>query len=106
MPTTFQNESDHDQNYSATSSNPPQPHCCRERRFSDPCDGVLLQVRSVRCKLRTRPLIFLLKAHAVPVVDQTGILPLPILQEGNSYGKDTMPMTMTLVLPQKDMKTA
>ena len=97
----------HDNNNSTASCNPLQPNFCREGWFSDTCDRVLLQVGSIGCKLRSRALIFILKAHAVPVVSKTGILPLPILQKCDGYGEDVYILEHTCnLLPQKDMKTA
>ena len=63
-----EDQADHDKDEATACSNPPEPHLRWEGWFSDASDGILLQVRSIGCKLRPGSLILLSEAHAVPLV--------------------------------------
>ena len=58
-----------------------------DRNETDPGDRILLKIRSIGCKFRPRLFIFLLESHAVPLVSQACVFPLPVLQECHRCGK-------------------
>ena len=51
----------HEKNEAAAGSNPAQPDGLREGGLPDACDGILLQVGSFSCKIRSRSLLFILR---------------------------------------------
>ena len=74
----------HENNEPASRSNSSHPHCLGKGWLSYSCYRVLFQIRSIGCKLWPRSLLFILKAHAVPVVGKTCRFSLPVLQECHS----------------------
>ena len=79
----------HDKNESSSSSNPSEPHLSWKCWLSDTCYGILLKVWSIGSKVWPGLLILFSKAHAVPLVSQTGIFSLPVLQKCHSLKKHT-----------------
>ena len=61
----------HENNEPASRSNSSHPHCLGKGWLSYSCYQVLLRTGSIGCKLWPWSLLFILKAHAVPMVGKT-----------------------------------
>ena len=81
---------DHNKNEPSSSSNPPEPNLRWKGRLSYSSDGIFFKVRGIGSKVRSWFLILLSKTHTVPLVSQTCIFSLPVLQECDSFEYEHM----------------